>query len=139
MNLQHKFVYLIFKVDKKIIPVCDKYTLDIRTSVDPCWSNGGTSAPWLLLLHIGDITWVGWIENSEPPIWHFDLAFLLFLYFFNFTQYLPATSKEHQIVIIAVQKTTLLLITRPKNSKWITTLSMSYFPVCNVVNIALKH
>ena len=87
-----------------------------QTSDEGCCNSGGISGPWFSLLLHAVITWVGWIENSEPDIWRFDLAFFsLFLYFLNLTQYLPATSKEHQIVISAVRKITQLHITNPKN------------------------
>ena len=88
-----------------------------QTSVGFCWRNSrGTS--WLLVLSDIDITRAGCFENnSDPPsdLRLFDFEFLLFWYFFSCTQYLPATSNEHQMVISAVKKITLLLITRPKN------------------------
>ena len=87
-----------------------------QTSVGFCWRNsGGTS--WLLVLSDIDITRAGCFENSSDPpsdLRLFDLEFLLFWYFFSCTQYLPATSNEHQMVISAVRKITLLLITRPR-------------------------
>ena len=87
-----------------------------QTSVGFCWRNsGGTS--WLLVLSDIDITRAGCFENnSDPPsdLRLFDFEFLLFWYFFSCTQYLPATSNEHQMVISAVRKITLLLITRPR-------------------------
>ena len=87
-----------------------------QTSVGFCWRNsGGTS--WLLVLSDIDITRAGCFENSSDPpsdLRLFDFEFLLFWYFFSCTQYLPATSNEHQMVISAVRKITLLLITRPK-------------------------
>ena len=87
-----------------------------QTSVGFCWRNsGGTS--WLLVLSDIDITRAGCFENnSDPPsdLRLFDFEFLLFWYFFSCTQYLPATSNEHQMVISAVRKITLLLITSPR-------------------------
>ena len=87
-----------------------------QTSVGFCWRNsGGTS--WLLVLSDIDITRAGCFENSSDPpsdLRLFDFEFLLFWYFFSCTQYLPATSNEHQMVISAVRKITLLLITRPR-------------------------
>ena len=86
-----------------------------QTSVGFCWRNsGGTS--WLVVLSDIDITRAGCFENnSDPPsdLRLFDFEFLLFWYFFSCTQYRPATSNEHQMVISAVKKITLLLITRP--------------------------
>ena len=88
-----------------------------QTSVGFCWRNsGGTS--WLLVFKDIDITRAGCFENNseQPPsdLRLFDFEFLLFWYFFSCTQYLPATSNEHQMVISAVRKITLLLITRPR-------------------------
>ena len=114
LNIGIKFI-LPNVMNKKIHKSsCTWTVLWIQTSEDVCCSNGGDSR--LLSLH--DMPWLAWmVENLDPDIGHFDLVFLLPLYFFNLTQYLPASSNEHHIVIKAVTKITLLQMTRPETVK----------------------